>query len=246
MLDTLYNYITDGRLTISQVADFFDCINPEERNLFTFQQSDGTLIGIKEFFKAYHHNKTCRFRQSEKDTARWDFLRIYRGAAWSIIQIKKEMELLNELINLEKNWRDTTTHENDTDFTQNDRTTTNENNTHEEKRGLMMGNLTGQLDASQLSKVDVQNLLNCSKDKILGYLDPNTRSRSHQITIEGGQNTFTYTNNNNTNTNNAHKTKIKTTTHFSNSSRDIIDVINLKMPNLIENFLDKFNPLFLY
>lgn len=247
MIYDLLSYLNpDPRLSIEEIAAFFDEVPEEEINQFTYQKRGGTLVGIKDFFKAYHHSQTSRYRKSELETAKNRFLMIYRASCWDILKIKKEVNLLTELIDLKNNWRDTTEHEGTTDFTQDDKTIITENNTHTDRRGISLGLLEGSVDAAQLSKVEISNLLECTKDKILGYLDPTSRSRKHQITIEGGENQLTFNNNSTNKTDNTHKTKNKSTTHFSNTSKDIIDVINLKMPNLLEQFLDKFNIMFLY
>lgn len=235
-------------LSIDEIANFFDRI--KERNLieiFDYTYKDGETdktIGIKEAFKAYHAGKWSRYSKNQMELAWARFWLIWSDNSWEVLKIVHEKELLTELINIEKNWQNVTAHKYDNSGTNSDHSESHQTNENTDARGLITGTLRGNVDASQFKLVDAKNLLDWDKNKVLGYLDPNSKEREHLINIEGGKNITSFKTDVSNNGTSRTSSKGNSTTSSSNASEDIRVLLNTTIPQLRNNLLSKFNVMF--
>lgn len=122
-----------------------------------------------------------------------------------------------------------------------------QNNTTLDTRGIIVGNLTGAVDDSQLPTVkNVKDVIQTSEDKIWSYIDPNARQRSQSLNIESGSNALNYVGGSKDTNNSVGKSSGNTTSRTSNASEDWRIFMTLKLPDLRDEFLDKFNELFIF
>lgn len=233
-----------NRLTVSQVADFFDMLDEEGMALFDAERRDGSKTTIKDFFKAYYHNRICRYMESEIDIAKAKFHLLYEDNKFILIKLRNEAEVHYGLGNIDENWKSVTTTKSSglNIFSSTHRIETN--GTHTDKRGIITGDLMGSVDASQLEKMKPETMLKSSDDKIMGYLDPNTRSRQHAIHREGGQNVTELRDATTSTTHNRNENNGGNTVSSSNASQDFYNFISLTLPEIRKKFLHCFNIMF--
>lgn len=233
-------------LTVENVADYFDNVEPEGEDLlgvFNVRLKDGTQIGIKDFFKGYYADHLCRY--TDETQAKNVFRLIFYDNLFLLAKIAKERDMLQEIVNIEKNWfnfSETTSSSHNLNI---NNTTNTLGTTVTDKRGGKIGQLIGKGDASAID-TDASELLDPTGTKVMGYLDPKTREREQNITLEGGQNEIINSGTDRGDMFNYAYYSHKNTSKTSNAANDYINFLRLKLPKLREDYLSRFKPMFFY
>lgn len=175
-----------------------------------------------------------------------DFIRMYSDSLFLVYKAKQERNLIQELGNINKNWQNVTVHDQTSRNIIDSTLKIDSNDVHTDQRGAKLGSLEGNLDSSRFSEVEGENILDSSGTKIMGYLDPNTKERRHVINIEGGQNVLTLKDNRTHKNDNNTSGTLKFTVSTSNTSQDIREFMATNLPQLRNEFLGRFNTLFLW
>lgn len=242
------------KITVEEVADFFDETPEVETdgvregvNLFDYVKRDGSRLTIKDFFKAYFHGRICRYWKHEIDIARARFHLIYEDNKFILAKLAHEMEALNELSNIDKNWKDVSTHlsTQETDYDGTTRGMTNDS--HTDRRGISIADFQGSVDASQFSKVkSMATSINQDPSKPLSYLDPSTRVRTQMVHHESGENVMLIKTENALTNVNKSRFKVNSVSTSSNSSQDYYKFLNLRLPEIRRDFLSAFEIMFYF
>lgn len=235
------------KISLEEVADFFDEVADDRIALFDYQKRDGTKLSIKDFFKAYFHGRICRYNREDDVTARAMFHLIFEDNKFVLSKLANELDCLKELGNIEKNWRDVVTSTTNQIGDGSSSNSFNAEDKNTDRRGITTGDLTGVVDASQFSKVkSLQANTTPEVGKPLNFLDPSTRNRSQLIHYETGENVITLTQMNRAQSTNRSTMAITSSTSSSNASRDYYQFLNLRLPEIRRDFLSAFEVLFYF
>lgn len=242
------------KITLEELSNYFD-ETPEFEidgvregiNLFDYVKRDGSRLTIKDFFKAYFHGRICRYYKDEEDIAKARFHLIFEDNKFTLAKLARELEALNELGNIDKNWKDVSTHLSTQDSHAEGSVRTLSNDSHTDKRGISIGDFQGSVDASQLSKVKTMAAsLNQDPSKVMAYLDPNTRLRTQMVHHESGENVMIIKTDNTMGNSNKSSFKVNSISTSSNTSQDYYKFLNLRLPEIRRDFLSAFEIMFYF
>lgn len=237
----------EGYINIDQLIEFFDEVEDDRLALFDHKLKGGRVLGIKDFFRSYYHGRTCRYRSSEIDIARGRFHMIFEDNKFILVKLEHEVDCLYELGQIDKNWKDThtvtTNHETSGEMV----SQLSSLDTQTDKRGITLADVQGEVDASQFSKVkSMDDALRSAPDRIMNYLDPSTRSRTHNVHRETGENVLSIQQDNNSTNRNKGTFRSATMSAMSNPSRDYRQFLALRLPEIRREFLSSFEILFYF
>lgn len=252
----VFNYTLDSdRLSVDEVASFFDQVQPEELiNELGYQKRDGTLLGIKDFFRAHYEGCKCRYTKDKKDIASIKFHLIFSDNILDlkkIISFRKSKGILEDLQNFDL-YQDEVkanySHKGDGTNRNDARIAFNSTNS----RNLLDGSLMGTSSASAMATlrdetnraIGSKDLLTKSSNKVLDYLDPNTRDIQQNINMYTGSDTIEQTSSNNVTGSFVNNSSGNSFSAASNPFQDRVTFLNLKIPSLISQYLEHYRILF--
>lgn len=252
-----YIYISD-RLTLNEILGFIDELDEELIEAFDFvpnpklDKAQQKTYRLKDHFEAYFYNCVCRYRKNEVEIARKRFMSIVFNNIFIIKQLRK---LKEEIIHDLQDWdlyRDETITDQSTNATGNLTIANNLETTMKTERNLIEGQLIGQSDAATMSSlrgktkkaIESKGLIDKSENKMMDYLDPNSRNVQHTISKFGGSNLDTTSTRGNDNQSHRNNSSTKGSVFVSNPYKDRITYLRQEIPELTSLFLSKFRPMF--